>query len=111
MQGFNKECGVIGEPSLKFKSVALSLPKRHRKFRAAPQLRRSMRNARTMPGQLATSCYIARTQSSPLLLVGCSNKRGHSVELTMSACSSTEAGKRIDRYSMSRQTNSPAKNY
>jgi len=53
-------------------------------------------------------CYIARTQSSPLLLVSCSNKRGHSVELTMSACSSTEAGKRIDRYSMSRQTNPPA---
>ncbi|WP_155636083.1 hypothetical protein [Burkholderia cepacia] len=54
MQGFNKECGVIGEPSLKFKSVAISLPKKHRKFRAAPQLRRSMRNARTVPGQLAT---------------------------------------------------------
>ncbi|WP_431290747.1 hypothetical protein [Burkholderia cepacia] len=59
MQGFNKECGVIGEPSLKFKSVAILLPQKHCKFRAAPQLaaldaQRSYR-ARQVGDQLVTS--------------------------------------------------------
>ncbi|NLA18196.1 hypothetical protein GPU89_14390 [Burkholderia cepacia] len=35
MQALDKECGVIGEPSLKFKSVEFSLPRKHHKFRAA----------------------------------------------------------------------------
>ncbi|WP_230954583.1 hypothetical protein [Burkholderia cepacia] len=52
MQALDKECGVIGEPSLKFKSVEFSLPRKHHKFRATPHLQRSMRNARTVPAQL-----------------------------------------------------------
>ncbi|WP_162922915.1 MULTISPECIES: hypothetical protein [Burkholderia] len=54
MQALDKECGVIGEPSLKFKSVEFSLPRKHHKFRATPHLQRSMRNARTVPARLVT---------------------------------------------------------